>query len=124
MTKPQKKGFTTTSYHNSTKREPVLLLVHADHWVEVFAEKHIDVWIEMIPQMKTQADELLAQEYVEGLLPKRYRDVYWPGNLRVAELIRAIRPIDIEVREYDLAMLRAIHQLGDKQQEARRTWTL
>ena len=116
-----------TSYHISTQptqREAVLVLAHPDGWLETFAEKHVDVRIVMVPQVTTQAGEILAEEYVEASLPKRYRDVYWPANRRAADMLRVVRPSDIAWREYELELLRAIQQLGNQQEEGRKLWTL
>ena len=70
------------------------------------------------------AGEIQAEEYVESSLPKRYRDVYWPGNLRAADMMRVVRPTDVVRRDYDLELLRAIQQLGSEQKEGRKVWTL
>lgn len=126
MTSPQAVS-APTSYHISnrpTQREAVLVLAHGDGWLEAFAEKHVDVRIEMVPYMTTQAGEILAEEYVELSVPKRYRDVYWPNLRRAADMMRVVRPSDIAWREYDLELLRAIQQLGNQQEEGRKLWTL
>ena len=122
MTNPQVDS-APTPYHISkrpTQREAVLILAHGYGWLEAFAEKHVDVRIEMVPQVTTQAGEILAEEYVELSLPRRYRDVYWPGNRRAADMMRVVRPSDIAWREYHVELLRAIQQLGDKQEEGRK----
>lgn len=116
-----------TSYHISkrpTQREAVLVLAHGDGWIEAFGEKHIDVRIEMVPYVTTQPGEILAEEYVETSLPKRFRDVYWPGDRRAADMLRVVRPCDIAWREYDVGLLRAIQELGKTQEEGRTLWTL
>jgi hypothetical protein len=116
-----------TSYHISTRptrREAVLILAHADGWLEAFADKHVDVRIAIMPAMKTPEGELAAERYVESSLPRRYRDVYWPGNRRAADMLRVVRPSDIAWREYDLDLLRAIQQLGNAQEEGRKRWML
>ncbi len=117
----------TTSYHNSnrpTQREAVLILSHGDGWLEAFAQKHVDVRIEMVPYMTTPAGKTLAEEYVELSIPKQYRDVYWPNLRRAADIMRIVRPSDIAWREYNLELLRAIEQLGNQQEEGRKVWTL
>ena len=128
MTNPQVDSATTSYHHISTRptqqREAVLILAHGDGWIEVFAEKHFDVRIEIVPYMTTEPGEIQAEEYVELSLPKRYRDVYWPGNRRAADMMRVVRPTDIVRRDYDLELLRAIQQLGNQQEEGRKLWTL
>jgi len=130
MTSPQVNQ-AARSYHISnrpTQREAVLILAHGDGWIEAFAEKHVDVRIEMVPHMTTSAGEILAEEYVELSLPKRYQDIYWPGNRRAADMMRVVRPSDIVQRDYELDLLRAIKGAGailrGEKREGRKLWTL
>lgn len=130
MTSPQVDS-APTSYHISTRptqREAVLILAHGDGWSEAFAEKHVDVRIAMVPCMTTPADEILAEEYVELSLPKRYRDIYWPVNRRAADMMRVVRPSDIARRHYEMDLLHSIKEAGailrGENREGRKVWTL
>ena len=114
MTSPQVDS-ATTAYRISkrpTQREAVLILAHGDGWIEAFAEKHVDVRIEMVPWMTTPAGEILAEEYVELSVPKRYRDVYWPNLRRAADMVRTVRPSDIERVAWNLEFLDAVTEAG------------
>ncbi len=131
MTSPQVDS-ATTSYHNistcPTQREAVLILAYGDGWIEAFAEKHVDVRIEIVPCMTTPAGAILAEEYVELSLPKKYRDIYWPGNRRAAEMMRVVRPSDIARRDFELDVLHSIEEAGailrGNNREGRKVWTL
>ena len=59
---------------NSTerlKRQPVLVVVAADGFVQAFAESHIDVLIANVPDCP--GHEALAEDVAELLMPQRYR---------------------------------------------------
>ena len=67
-------------------RVPVLIVGHSDGWIEAYAERHVDVRIEIAPYMTTPEGERLAEGYVELSLPRRYRDLYWPGMRRAGRV--------------------------------------
>lgn len=85
--------------------EPVLLLAYADGWLELFAERHIQAKIVMVPSTGTIGGELLAEQYLDATLPHRYRDLHWPGKLRAADRIRTVRPSELVRRQHELAIL-------------------
>jgi hypothetical protein len=112
-----------TSYHKPRpRREPVLVLLHGDGWVEAYAERHVDVRMQVVPYAATPQGERLAEEYVDQTLPHRYRDVYWPGMRRAADMVRVILPIDIAQRNWELERLQALDGLLDEGREGRRIW--
>ena len=117
-----------TSYQTRPKREAVLVVGHSDGWIQVFAEKSVDVRIEMLPHSITPEAEVLAEEYVGLSLPKRYRDVYWPSMQRAADMMRLVLPSDIARRDWELDFLKALDSAGeilrgDARQE-RKIWML
>ncbi|WP_442485599.1 hypothetical protein [Aeoliella sp. SH292] len=108
--------------------QPVLLLAHADGWLEVFAERHIQAKIVMVPSTGSLTGELLAEQYLDATLPHRYRDLHWPGKLRAADRLRTVRPSDLMRREHDLAILQGLdgierHFSGTNCKEAK-VWML
>lgn len=65
-------------------REGVFVVLHSDGWVEVFAEKHVDVAIvnrlhatDVSPEFATDLDQ-----YTGLSAPRCYRKLYWPNKLR------------------------------------------
>ena len=117
-----------TSYQTRPKREAVLVVVQSDGWIQVFAEKSVDVRIEMLPNSITPEAEVLAEEYVGLSLPKQYRDVYWPSMQRAADMMRFVLPSDIARRDWELDFLKALDSAGeilrgDARQE-RKIWML
>ena len=95
-------------------RQAVLVLAHADGWLEVFAEPNIDVRIAMVPTTGTIAGESLAEQVVDLALPRRYRDLHWPGKLRAADRLRVLRPSELLHRDHELALLRGLNAIEQR----------
>ena len=71
--------------------------------------------------MNAPENEVMAEQYLEGTLPKRYRDLYWPIKRRAFFHVRIIRPLDIQDRNFVLEMLQTIQKIGDRRAEERKT---
>ena len=112
MTSPQ--VIAPTSYHKSKSREAVLIIAHGDGWLEAYAEKHVDIRIEMLQYMATPEGQILAEEYLKNSLPYRYRQLYWPGQRRAADLVRKIRPSDLDEIHSNLKVLQLVKAIGDE----------
>lgn len=99
----------------ATPRNAVLVVAHADGWLEVFADPtQVDAHIAILPTVLSAATiadrqraEILGEEYLAASLPRRYRDVYWPSWRRAADKLRIVTPWDIAWRSHDLELLRA-----------------
>lgn len=112
----------------SKPRERVLLVRHGDGYVELFGGKHIDVHVANVPYLdltvpetdsiEARAErsryEIMALDYMEACLPRAYRDLYWPGNLRATDTHKKLRPSDIADREHHLACLKALDGIQDQ----------
>ena len=72
------------------KRTPVLVAVHGSGYIEVFAEKNVDVKIESVPHCP--GSESLAEDVFEQMLKPRYRSLYFPGKMRASAKVRPLRP--------------------------------
>ena len=96
------------------QREPVLIVLHADGWVECYGESHVDAHIIVAPYMESIEGEIKAQDYLAGAIPRRYRPLYLPGKCRAADQVRQIRPSDIARRDLELRALDSLDRLGDK----------
>ncbi|MCO6044143.1 hypothetical protein NG895_09505 [Aeoliella sp. ICT_H6.2] len=110
------------------ERHSVLVLIHADGWIEVFAERHVDVRIEMVPYTGTVSGEVLAEEYLDLTLSPRYRELHLPINCRAADKFRVVRPSDLLRREHELALLNGLdafeHHLAPQVEGEVTQWTL
>jgi hypothetical protein len=128
MTNTPKLNQSTTSYQPVRNREVVLIVAHGDGWIEAYADKHIDVRIEIAPYMTTPEGERLSEEYVGLMLPKRYQEMYWPIRRRAAGQVRKVLPSDIELRDWELGLLKAIDSAGDilrgDSRQERKIWML
>jgi hypothetical protein len=114
--------------HSVKPREAVLILAHGDGFVEVFADSHVDVRIEIAPFVGAVNGEKVVEEYVEKILPPRFGRLFWPAKRRAIKLIRKIRPTDIAQRDYEVELLKSIDRAGQilrgGHQEGRTTWIL
>ena len=98
-----------------TPRTAVIVVLHADGFVEVFSDKQvIDARIICVPAMSTPTGEVVAEEYVESILPQRYRDFYYPGNRIAAENWKRITPTIIAKRNDELSLLRALDSIKEE----------
>jgi len=82
-------------YSNKTQqplRQAVLVLSHADGFLEVFAERHIDVHLARVPVAYTLEGEQIADDLLELMLLPRYRDLYRADRLRKTGTTRPLLP--------------------------------
>ncbi len=108
-------------------RQAVLVVMHADGWVEAFAERNIDVYIVNKPHTGTTEGEVLGEEYLDRTLPRRYGQLHFPVNQRAARQLEVTTPSDIQHRDTQLGILRDIQQVRAgilEQREERLTWTV
>lgn len=90
---------------------PVLIAIYHDGYVEVYAEKHIDAHIVLVPYIGSAEGEILAEQYVGTNLPPRHRAIYAPGLIRASKLGRKITPQDIADTQTNMALLRTVDTL-------------
>jgi len=86
-------------------REKVLVVVHYDGYIQVYAKKWVDV----------RCVELRAWDDEEGKmsrLPLYYRDVYWPVNLRETAQVQWIEKPVYDQEAIDCALLGADWELS------------
>lgn len=93
-------------------REPVLIVAHGDGWLDVYAEKHVDVHIVNQPWMETPASEILAEEWVAENIPWRYRPLLM--SRRQVGLVRKIRPSEIAETNAKMEILKILNAMGTK----------
>ena len=95
-------------------RVPVLVELHADGWVEVYAPKHVDVRIVQRLDVGDEDawDAHLQDAIIDINLPKRYREIHVPNLSRAAGQVKK-RTVDDELRRLArLDLLREIQEVN------------
>ncbi len=72
------------------QREAVLAVLNSDGFVEIYAGDHVDVRIVNAVHCETLAGEVSAERLIEQSLPRRFRDVYFPGNRRGFGMVETV----------------------------------
>jgi len=97
--------------HGRKATEPVVALLYWDGWVELYG--HVDARIINVPDVPPPADqfynpagEILAEQYVEAMLPFRHRKAFTPGRYAAASMIETLRPNDIARRQAMVELMR------------------
>ncbi len=113
--------------NNTVKRPPreaVLIALHGDGYVEAFAAKNVDIKIVSVPHCP--GNEILAEDTVERTLRHRYRDLYWPVNVRASAMHRPLLPSTMARAVVVRDCLSSINTLAEKHQPEQEvtTWTL
>ena len=98
------------------RREKVLVVLHSDGWVEVYAERHIDVKVVQKLHTIDESAEMatLLDEYIETTIPKCYRDLYVPVKLRAQDQCRLITADQAADTLLDLYYLRELQKLDNE----------
>ena len=94
------------------ERVKVLVVAHSDGWLELFAESHVDAKIVQQIHGETAAGEIMAEEILDGRLPRPYRDLHVPGKCRACELLRPITADQELNRLAALRVLAAVRELA------------
>ena len=102
--------------HNTTPRptrQAVLVVLNSDGFVEAYADQSlVDVHIVNKPAMTSNAGQILAEQYLETEIPRRHREIYFPGNLVDTNQVRTRTPDDIADRETGLALCNVRSEIG------------
>jgi len=107
------------------KREAVLVVLHADGWAEVYADKSVDVHVAVKPFAWNAVMGQLAEDYLDLTLPRRYQRLYLPVNLRGVGLCEQLMPTDLVKRDRALEALAALKELQpNKSKEEDAVWSL
>lgn len=90
----------------------ILVLCYWDGWIEVYGIANVKIC--MVPEVPGPADtidniqgELLAEEYIESILPEAYRRIYMPGLRASFCHIETVRPSDLARRQLMASLMRA-----------------
>jgi len=89
-------------------REAVLIVLHADNFVEVFGKKNVNVRIVRCPASFSDGMAIVAEDVVERMLPHYWRKLYFPANVRATANARPLFPsvmAGAKQAETDIAVL-------------------
>lgn len=110
----------TQSRANRQQRTKSILLVHAGGHIQLFGDQLLDVRVIDVPHVQSVRAEILIEQWIESELPRPYRDIYFPGNLRASGNVRTDYTVaDLADREYDLGFVAGLNELQDKWTEAK-----
>lgn len=94
------------------KREPVLVILNSDGFVEVFANKNVDALIVNKIHASTPEGEITVEEFTDSKLPRRFKDVHWPALRRATENWRKFTMVDHFDAEHKIACFAALENLA------------
>jgi hypothetical protein len=94
----------------NSARSKVLVVLYPDGFIEVFGDDRVDARVVNMPSVPVRG-EAIAEDYIGFILPKPYRDVYWPGMSRATGNVARITPHDITHQQRCLGLLRACDRL-------------
>lgn len=101
----------------------LILAYPADNYLEVYADRQVDIHVAVPIRMDTPAGEALADEYLDETLPVRFRDLHDAPHLRAVHTVRAIRPSDEAERLLRVDLIREARAIAGEPEEAL-TWML
>ena len=101
------------------QREAVLAVLSSDGFVEIYAGDHVDVRIINAVHCETPAGEVSAERLVEQSLPRRFRDVFSPGNRRGFGMVEEFTIDDCWQRATETAVCETLDRirLGNEKKE-------
>jgi NADPH-dependent 2,4-dienoyl-CoA reductase/sulfur reductase-like enzyme len=99
-------------------RTRVLVILSSNGFVEVFAEREVDVHIAQGLHVETIEGERLAEEFLDGTLPKRFRELFLPGMLRATGLVERITPERALYTLWQLEILKGLRELREAKSPA------
>lgn len=92
------------------RRERVLVVLHSDGWVEVYARRNVDVRI--VNRLHVTGGDATTADILDALvecdLPQCYRWLYYPRRLRDVGQVRRITPEQKLVAVEDAGLVREV----------------
>jgi hypothetical protein len=97
---------------------PVLIVGHADGYIEAFAPHGVSVRTAIVPDTHPGKAELLALAYVRANLPRCYAELWEPGNMRCNENVRCVTVEEIVRRQNELELLAVLNSIQQEPNES------
>ena len=101
----------------SWPRSDVLILSHADGHLEAFGEKNVNIRIVRVPAANSIESERTAEETMELMLPRRYRDLYRADRLRAVGNTRPLRPSTLVDAKWTRDFIAALNAMASTREE-------
>ncbi|QDS97704.1 hypothetical protein [Adhaeretor mobilis] len=101
------------------QRQHVLIVAHADGYLEVFGEKNLDIRISNIPLAHSREAERIAEDALELSLPRCYRQLYFPGKRRATATLMPLLPSTMARAKAVKRTIRQLNQLVQKVTKAK-----
>lgn len=105
------------------KRPAVLVVLHSDGFVEAFGPHSVDVRVANLLHTETPRGGQLAEQYLDSILPERFREHYYPGGpgCRATGRVRRVTAEETAVRIQETTLLLAYqgNRQGEELKEAR-----
>ena len=93
-----------------TARVPVLVVLSADAFVEVYG---VGLQVHFAQRLAVEVpEEAMADAYLDATLPRRFRDLFFPRNLRAMGQCRQRTATDEAERRFRLELVRALAELA------------
>lgn len=89
-------------------RATILVEVAADGFIKVYGHKHIQAKIINRPSVATSELGCQVDELIDNALPVRYREIYYPNNIRATGKVKRTKPSDILRISHELEILNSI----------------
>jgi hypothetical protein len=80
------------SNRKSSQRARILILSHSDGYCEIFAERAVEIHLQRVPAAFSIEGEAQAEDVMEALLPRRFRELWRADFLRVNGTTRPLLP--------------------------------
>ena len=103
-------------------RSDILIISHADGHLEVFGEKNVSARIVRVPAANSFQSQRMAEDTVELMLPRRYRDLYRADRLRAVGNTRPLRPSVLVDAQWTRDFIAALDAMADTREEVMQ-WT-
>jgi hypothetical protein len=95
-------------------RVRVLVVLSSNGFVEIFGPPEVDAHVAQRLDVPPEC-EIKAEEYLDATLPKRYRDLFFPGKVRAIGLVQKITPEQAGDTLWKLSILRGLRAMRQEQ---------
>ena len=100
----------------SPRRQPqekVLIVGHADGYLELFGPEHITAKIVRCPVAFNAEMETMAEDFLELSLPPVWRSLFFPGYCRASAMLRPLLPTEIQDSKVVAELLKTLNSIGE-----------
>jgi hypothetical protein len=106
------------SNRKSSQRARILILSHSDGYCEIFAERAVEIHLQRVPAAFSIEGEAQAEDVMEALLPRRFRELWRADFLRATGSTRPLLPSVLRQSIGTKECLRLLNRLPEKMRTA------